>query len=151
MSIKPREARAKLFTEWLAKDANFMQDIKHKGNFLDQINQQIQLALPANLQNEFKLANIQATTLILYTTKASNLISFRFCQQDVLTKIKQSSPWVTAIEVKVRPKQLLVTKPKFRAATLSSTSQQNLANLAKNTSNPKLKQALLNLAHKKNG
>lgn len=148
MSIKPNKARAKLFAHWLSEDANFMFGIQQKGAFLTQINQLLHQVLPENLQGELKLVNIQATRLIVYTTKATNLISFRFSKEKVLAELKVRLPWVTDIELKVRPAIKLSQPPLYRATRLTRHSKQSLAKLAEEVANPKLKQALLSLANK---
>lgn len=126
-----------------------MQKISQKSNFLHKIDLLLQEALPNNLKHNFRVANLQATQLILYTTKASHLVGLRFCQPQVLAKLQEALPWLTGLEVKVRPAQMLVVEPVYKEVQISPTSQANLANLAKQISNPKLKQALLNLAQKK--
>lgn len=149
MSIKPSDVSTKLFATWLNKNSNFMQIVGQKSAFLHKVNNLLQEALPQNLQTNFRVANLQATKLILYTTKASNLISFRFCQQDILLKLQERMPWLTSIEVKVRPAQMLITEPVFKQLVISESSKNSLANLASQVDNPKLKQALLTLAQKK--
>lgn len=144
----PNKTRAKLFAHWLSDDANFIAGIQQKGMFLTKVNSIFQQFLPSYLREEFKVVNIQATQLVVYTTRATNLISFRFTKPKLLAELKTKLPWVTDVDVKVRPALTLSKPPIYRATSLTPKSKQSLATLAKEVDNPKLKQALLSLANK---
>lgn len=147
VSIKPRAGRTKSLSALINKDTSILGQVLNKAAYLKQIETMLHNYLPENISKYFRVGNYENKNLVLITGSASNLTLMRFYEVKLLYQLQQQIPDLKSIDVKVRPNPPEAKKV-VRKLNIPPSNQKQLALLAEETDNPRLKAVLLRLSKK---
>lgn len=133
-----------------APNSQFQPILQHS-RYLQQIEQQLFVILPASLQPHCHVANLSTDVLVLYTHSAAWATRLRYLQTVILTQASQLTGLsLSRLEVRVQPDTAKVTgaiphSSPVSARTLSTENADLLRTVAETITHPKLRSALLKL------
>ncbi len=133
-----------------APNSQFQSILQHS-RYLQQLEQQLFVILPAPLRPHCHVANLNADSLVLYTHSAAWATRLRYLQTLILTQARQLTGLnLSRIEVRVQPDSAMPATTAQHASpaltrTLSSENAHLLRTVAETVKHPRLRNALLNL------
>ncbi|HAY16992.1 MAG TPA: DUF721 domain-containing protein [Halomonas sp.] len=146
MSIKVKRSRAQPIAQLLTKSGGVGQ-LMRQSRLIDQAQRHLRAHLPEEMREHIFVGGFSNGRLTLISGQASWLTWLRYEQSQLLSLLHQLPGFegVTGFTLKVRPVRP-IESPKRYTRTLSDDAGKTLAECAKDTDNPALKNALERLA-----
>ena len=131
-------------------DSATLAPLLHKTDQLRRANDRLRARLGATLGNNWEVANRRGDTLVLMTDSAAWASRLRFLAPQILKALSDAGEGsgLRRLKVVVRPKSVPPSPLASRRLALSERSAGLLREVARDTQDPALREALLRLSHR---